>query len=133
VALCVAGIAASLIAYDSNRKIEDGLRTVVAGGGDASTVRELDDARTRLNPDSLRDSSKAIALARTDRAAEAERIMLDAVAREPENQLVWITLARVQATLGKRAAAQRSYLRSLALNSQTPPTSRPLPLRPGRP
>jgi len=133
VAVCVAGAFASLTAYHSDGKIADGLRQVVAGGGDQATIDELDDADTFLNPDSLRGSSKAMALTRTGRAAEAERIMLDAVRREPENQLVWVVLARIQVTRGELPAARRSYARALALNSKTPRIPLPPPLRRGAP
>ena len=120
--------------YRSEGRVEHALRAVVSGGADASILEELDAAETRLNPDSLRDNSEAIVLARMDRAQEAERLMLDVVQREPENQLVWVTLARVQVTAGHRDAARRSYRRALALNSQTPRTEDlPPPLEPGKP
>lgn len=107
---------------------------MVAGGGDDAVVAELRAAKTSLNPDSLRDNSEAIALARLGHADEAERLMLDVVKREPENQLVWVTLARVQVTAGHTEAARRSYKRALALNSQTPRTEDlPPPLEPGKP
>jgi predicted Zn-dependent protease len=127
-------VIASAIVYRSEGRVEHALRAVVAGGADASILEELDAAETRLNPDSLRDNSEAIVLARTGRADEAERLMLDVVEREPENQLVWVTLARVQVTAGHREAARRSYRRAVALNSQTPRTEElPPPLEPGKP
>ena len=133
VAACLAGIVVSATVYRSEGRIESALRAVVAGAADNAILAELAVAKTRLNPDSLRDNSTAIVLARTGRADEAERLMLDVVEREPENQLVWVTLARVQSTAGKREAARRSYRRALALNSQTPPADVPPPLVKGRP
>ena len=130
---CVVGIAVSAIVYRSEGRIETALKAVVAGGADDSLIADLDDAETRLNPDSLRDNSKAIVLARTGRADEAERLMLDVVEREPENQLVWVTLARVQVTAGHDDAARRSYRRAVALNSQTPQADLPPPLERGKP
>jgi Flp pilus assembly protein TadD len=123
----------SAIVYRSEGRIADGVRTVVAGGGDEALLAGLEDAKTPLNPDSLRDNSEAITLARLGRADEAERLMLDVVEREPENQLVWVTLARVQVTAGNLEGARRSYRRALALNSQTPRADLPPPLRPGKP
>ena len=107
---------------------------MVAGGADDAIVAELRAAETPLNPDSLRDNSEAIALARLGHADQAERLMQDVVEREPENQLVWVTLARVQVTAGHEEAARRSYRRALALNSQTPRSADlPPPLKPGQP
>jgi Flp pilus assembly protein TadD len=123
----------SAIVYRSEGRIADGVRTVVPGGGDEALLAGLEDAKTPLNPDSLRDNSEAITLARLGRADEAERLMLDVVEREPENQLVWVTLARVQVTAGNLEGARRSYRRALELNSQTPRADLPPPLRPGKP
>ena len=133
VALCLVGIVVSAIVYRSEGRIESAVRAVVGGGADNAILSELAVAKTRLNPDSLRDNSEAIVLARMGRTAEAERLMLDVVEREPENQLVWVTLARVQVTAGREDAARRSYRRALALNSQTAPADLPPPLRPGKP
>jgi predicted Zn-dependent protease len=123
----------SAIVYRSEGRIESAVRAVVGGAADEAILAELADARTRLNPDSLRDNSVAIVLARTGRAAEAERLMLDVVEREPENQLVWVTLARVQVTAGHDDAARRSYRRAVSLNSQTPRADLPPPLERGKP
>ena len=135
VAACLVGIAVSAIVYRSEGRTASALKAVLAGrGADEAVVAELRDAETPLNPDSLRDNSEAIALTLLGRTDEAERLMLDAVAREPENQLVWVTLARVQVTAGHKEAARRSYRRALALNSQTPRTEElPPPLEPGNP
>jgi predicted Zn-dependent protease len=123
----------SFIAYRSQRETGLALIETLRGGGDESTLKQLDDAETRLYPDSVRDSTRALVLARIGRAAEGERLMLDAVEREPENQILWITLARVQATLGKRDAARASQARAVALNSQTPAGVEPPPIEPRRP
>jgi predicted Zn-dependent protease len=123
----------SVIVYRSEGKIANAVKAVVAGSSDESLLDELDDARTKLNPDSLRDNSRAIVLARNGRADEAERLMLDVVEREPENQLVWVTLARVQVTAGHDDAARRSYDRAVALNSQTPDADLPPRLERGKP
>ena len=134
VAACLAGIAVSAIVYRSEGRTADGLRTILAGGGDEATLRELRDAKTPFNPESLRDSNEAIVLTLLGRANEGERLMQDVVEREPENQLVWVTMARVQVTAGHLDAARRSYRRALALNSQTPRTEDlPPPLEPGKP
>jgi Flp pilus assembly protein TadD len=134
VVACLAGIAVSAIVYRSEGRTASALKVVVAGGGDDAVVAELRAAKTAWNPDSLRDNSEAIALARLGHADQAERLMRDVVEREPENQLVWVTMARVQVTAGHLGAARRSYRRALALNSQTPRTEDlPPPLRPGKP
>ena len=132
VAACLAGAAASFIAYRSQRETGLALVEMLRGGGDESTLRQLEGADTRLYPDSLRESTRAVVLTRLGRPAEGERILLDAVGREPENQVLWVTLARVQATLGKRADARASAARAAALNSQTPQVE-PAPIEPLRP
>ena len=133
VVACLAGAVVSLIVYRSNHLIAGELETGLLGHVDPGSLGRLEDARTPLNPDSLRDSYKAIALTRLGRGAEAERVMLGAARREPENALVWATLSRVQVTAGKRAAARESYRRVFALNSQTPRSLEvppPLPVGP---
>ena len=101
---------------------------MLRGGGDESTLAQLDRADTPLYPDSVRDSTRGVLLTRLGRPAEGERVLLDAIRREPENQVLWVTLARVQATLGKRAAARASAARASALNSQTPLVGDPAPI-----
>jgi cytochrome c-type biogenesis protein CcmH/NrfG len=134
VAACVAGIAVSVIVYRSEGRTADSLKTLLAGGGDEATLRQLRDAETPFNPESLRDTSEATVLTLLGRADEGERLLQDTVRREPENQLVWVTLSRIQVTAGRTAAARRSYRRALALNSQTPRSiDMPPPLRLGGP
>jgi Flp pilus assembly protein TadD len=133
VVACIAGAVGSFIAYRSQRETGLALVTMLRGGGDESTLRQLEDADTPLYPDSVRDSTKAIVLARLGRGAEGERLLFDAIEREPENQILWITLARVQATLGKRDEARASQARAVALNSQTPAGDVPPPIEPLRP
>jgi Flp pilus assembly protein TadD len=128
VAGCVALAACSFIAYRSQRETGLALVTMLRGGGDESTLRQLDDADTRLYPDSVRDSTRAVLLARLGRPAEGESVLLEAIEREPENQVLWVTLARVQATLGKREEARASAARASALNSQTPLVGDPAPI-----
>jgi predicted Zn-dependent protease len=124
----------SAIVYRSEGRTASAVKIVVAGGGDDAIVAELRDAKTPLNPDSLRDNSEAIILARLGHTEEAERLMQDVVEREPENQLVWVTMARVQVTAGHTEAARRSYKRAIDLNSQTTRSADlPPPLRLGQP
>jgi predicted Zn-dependent protease len=132
-AVCIVGTVVSVIVYRSEDRIAEAVSAVVSGSADPALLEKLDDAKTRLNPDSLRDNSRAIVLARNGRADEAERLMLDVVEREPENQLVWVTLARVQVTAGHEGAARRSYDRAVALNSQTPDVDLPPRLERGKP
>jgi hypothetical protein len=128
VVACVALAACSLIVYRSQRETGLALVTMLRGGGDESTLAQLDRADTPLYPDSVRDSTRAVLLTRLGRPAEGERVLLDAIGREPENQILWVTLARVQATLGKRDAARASAARASALNSQTPLVGEPAPI-----
>ncbi len=87
----------------------------------------LEDADSPLNPDALRETTLAIALLKTGRPAEAERVAVGATKEEPESVNAWVTLARIQRTRGRLDAARRSYTRARALNSQIPPRDLPPP------
>ena len=127
-ALCLAGTVVALQVHRSNSRIADGFSAVLANRVDAGTVAELEDADSPLNPDALRESTLAIALVKTGRAAEGERVARGNVAAEPENVNAWVVLARIQRTRGRTAAARRSYARAKRLNSQIPQLEVPPPL-----
>ena len=128
VLVCAAGVIGSLIVHRSDERIRQGFNEMVIGGSADSTLRKLEDADSRLNPDSRRDLGIAGVLVRRGRGAEAEAVLREALRREPENALLWVGLARVQVTAGKPAAAERSYDRARSLNTQIPRQGLPAPL-----
>jgi predicted Zn-dependent protease len=127
-ALCLAGTVVALQVHRSNSRIAEGFNAVLVNKVDAGTVAELEDADSPLNPDALRESTLALALVKTGRAADGERVARGNVAAEPENVNAWVVLARIQRTRGRTAAARRSYARAKSLNSQIPRLDVPPPL-----
>ena len=128
VLVCAAGVVGSLIVYRSDERIRNGFNEMTIGGSSDSTLRKLEDADSWLNPDSRRELGIAGVLVRRGRGAEAEAVLREALRREPENALLWVGLARVLVTTGRRAAAERSYDRARSLNTQIPRQGLPAPL-----
>lgn len=118
--LCLAGTFAALEVHRSNSTLADGFDDVLFQRPTAATIELLEDADSPLNPDALRERSLAIALVKTGRPAGGERIALRMVREEPESVENWVVLSRLQRTLGKDAAARRSFARARELNSQIP-------------
>ena len=125
---CVAGIAASVIVHRSDERTRSGFQEVLAGSSSESTVRLLESAESRLNPDSVREIGIAGVRARQKRFDEAVAILRRLAEEEPENAFVWVSLARVQVTAGARAEAKRSYDRARELNPRIPATGLPPPV-----
>ena len=128
VVACVAGVVASIIVHRSDERTRQGFEQVLAGSKSDATLRLLESAESRLNPDAVREIGMAGVIARQGRTAEAEELLADLAEREPENAFVWVSLARVQVTAGRRAAARRSYDRARALNSRIPERGLPPPV-----
>lgn len=103
---------------------------MLAGGSADSTLRKLEDADSKLNPDTRRELGLAGVYVRRGQGPEAEAVLRDAIRREPENVYLWAGLARVQVTTGRRAVAERSYDRARELNTQIPREGLPAPLAP---
>lgn len=123
VLLCAAGIVASLIAYRSQERMDDGFKRVVEGKLDARTAELLEGARA-LNPD-VRVEVGLAAIARKD--GRDWRPHLDrALEREPESAALHAQRAEYLAGDGEHAEARRAYIRAGELD----PTR--YPPRPGR-
>ena len=128
VAACGLGVVASVIVHRSDERTRQGFQQVLAGSSSESTLRLLESAESRLNPDAVREIGIAGVLARQGRTAEAEALLRRLAEREPENAFVWVSLARVQVTAGRRADAKRSYDRARELNSRIPERGLPPPV-----
>jgi predicted Zn-dependent protease len=113
--------------HTSNSRVAEGFTDLLFDRVDQGTVEALEDADSPLNPDGLRETTLAIALLETGRAAEGERVAIGATREEPESVNAWVTLARIQRTIGKLDEARRSYARARELNSQIPPRDLPPP------
>jgi Flp pilus assembly protein TadD len=121
-------VVASIIVHRSDERTRQGFEQVLAGSASDSTLRLLESAESRLNPDAVREIGIAGVLARQGRMAEAVALLRRLAAREPENAFVWVSLARVQVTAGRLAEARRSYDRARALNSRIPERGLPPPV-----
>jgi Tfp pilus assembly protein PilF len=131
VALCVAGVLAGLVAYRSERRVEEitDLALVVLGS-ERSGARDAgrEEARSEalslvfgarlLNPDTDIDVQVGLFLEPNRRRAEA--ILKQAVRREPENVFLWLALSKRQEREGRLTAAGRSYARARALDPLLP-------------
>lgn len=123
VLLCAAGALASLVAYRSERRLEEALTAGYLGEAghlsDAQTkvARLLDEARP-LNPDSEIDVSRALFLRKL--RPQAEAILRTAIRREPDNVRLWLALTQVRVRDGRHGAARRSYERARELDPQLP-------------
>lgn len=125
---CAGGVFAAITVQRSDERIRSGFQQVLAGSSDESTLRLLESAESPLNPDAVREIGIAGVLARQGRTAEAEAMLRELAEEEPENAFVWVSLARVQVTAGRREEARRSYDRARALNSRIPATGLPPPV-----
>lgn len=118
VGACAAGVAASVITYRSETRIESGFRQVGEGRSDPATARLLEGAKTPLNPNRAREFGLAAILLRRGRGAEAEALMVDLTRKEPDNAFAWFGLTRVRVARGRTAAARESWRRAAELDSQ---------------
>jgi cytochrome c-type biogenesis protein CcmH/NrfG len=86
----------------------------------ARALHQLKDARP-LNPDSSID----IAQSRLTSGPGYVSILQKAVAREPENAILWVRLAQHQANRGDKLGAQQSYRRAVQLDPELPKAGPP--------
>lgn len=90
----------------------------------ANTIQVANGSQT-LHPDTRADIAKAVyALVHRD-TGHALEYARDGTRREPENAVLWVSLARIQEDVGERQQARTSYARAKALDSQLPRTPYP--------
>jgi tetratricopeptide (TPR) repeat protein len=133
VLVCAAGAAAALVAYRSERRLDEIKRLALASiyyqrsahGDDPRSERPRREAlrlvpsARLLNPDTDIDVQVGLFL-ETDRR-RAHAALERAIHREPENVFLWLALTRRQQREGNLAAAGRSYERARALDPRLPP------------
>jgi predicted Zn-dependent protease len=117
---CLAALTAAYISRESRLIQADVFVQFVKDQNKEKALERLDDAK-RLNP----ESSIEIARARLVTPQQGVKFLEDAVAREPENAVLWVRLAQHQRNAGMDADAQRSYARARELDSQLPPEGPP--------
>lgn len=124
VVLCMAGVAAALIAYRSERRGDELVRLTLTAltyeADDPRAVRArrdalrvLDSAQV-LNPDSDLEVQRALFL-EPDRT-EAEALMGKLTRREPENVFLWLSLSKLREARDDAAGARRAYARAAELD-----------------
>ena len=117
---CLAAAIASFMTYIAVVRLKDAFVEFDSAPNFARALRDMRASDSPLDPSTLRKTVIAVGLLRTGRPAEAEGVMANAVRREPENAAMWVTLARVQLTRGRPAAARASYAHSRRLNPHVP-------------
>jgi predicted Zn-dependent protease len=119
-ALSVAGAAAFLITYDSQRDMQAAYQRFLSEREFHGAVADLRASDSVLNPSVYRDFGIAISLVKTGRPAEGERVMARSARRQPNNVQPWRELARIQVVRGRLAAARASWAHLRRLNPNLP-------------
>ena len=114
--MCVAGLVASLLTYSSQDELKASFRNFSVRHDFARAAREIRASDSPLFPSVYRDVGISVSLLLTGHPVRAERIMASSAERSPGDVRTWITLARIQVTRGRLAAAHVSYERARDLN-----------------
>jgi Flp pilus assembly protein TadD len=124
VLVCLAAAAAALLAYRSERRVDEleqlGFVTLGFEPDDPRASRARRDARDvadsarLLNPDTGIEVQLALFLEPDQR--EAEALMQKATSSEPENVFLWISLAKMRESDGDLAGARRAFARAVELD-----------------
>jgi Flp pilus assembly protein TadD len=122
VPLCAAGIVVSVISYDSQKSLDEGLHRAQALQLDDRTRELLEDSRT-LNPDVRAEQS--LAFVAQSQGREWEPLIRRALEREPENVGVFGAYSLLLANEGRTAESRRAYDKASELDPQR------FPPRPG--
>ena len=117
-AACLAGATVSVITYVSEIRLQHGAAALARGHNAEGALRELRASDSPLNPNSQRSVLVAVALFRAGRRSEAERTLVVAARREPENVQIWASLAYLEFRLGHLAAARAAFAHARQLEPQ---------------
>ena len=117
--LSAAGVAAGVVTYRSEEKVEDAFGAAIEQRPLDEVERLFEDSRP-LNPGAARE----LAMARTNfergRPGRAEALLADAAELEPKNLRVWHLRARLARARGREAEARSHWARARALDPQLP-------------
>jgi predicted Zn-dependent protease len=133
VLVCAAGVVASLVAYRSERRLDEVKHLALTTISRGQTPAERERARTKalsllpsarlLNPDSEVDVQKALFLERDPSRSTA--LLRKLTRTEPENIFLWFLLTRKEQREGHLPAARRAYARARSLDPRLPPPRKP--------
>lgn len=111
--LALALLASSL--YISERYIQD--QQQLAAAGDVDGALEAADTAARFDPfDTESLQTQAAVLQNQGRNQEAERVLQRAIQRDPNNNLLYLSLGNLQMTMGKFEVAEENFREVLRLN-----------------
>ena len=117
--LSAAGVAAGVVTYRSEEKVEDAFGAAIEQRPLDEVERLFEDSRP-LNPGAARE----LAMARTNfergRPERAEELLADAAELEPKNLRVWHLRARLARARGREQEARSHWARARALDPQLP-------------
>jgi hypothetical protein len=116
VAVCVAGVAASVLTYRSQDELKTAFHNFLIKHDFARAAREIQASDSVLFPSVYRDVGVSVSLLLTGHPVRAERIMVRSAERSPGDVRTWVTLSRIQLTRGRVAAARVSYAKARKLN-----------------
>lgn len=126
VAVCAAGVTASVLTYRSQGELKDAFGSFLVTQDFHEALRRVRASDSVLFPSVYRDTGIAVSLLKTGHPAAGERVMAESARRSPGDVRTWVTLARIQITRGRLAAARRSTARARELN---PALGKGLPLK----
>jgi hypothetical protein len=112
----VAGVVASILTYRSQDDLKSAYGRFVLKQDFARALRDVRDSDSPLFPSVYRDVGVSVSLLQIGHPVQAERVAAESAERSPGDVRTWVTLARIQATRGRLAAARRSWDRARQLN-----------------
>jgi predicted Zn-dependent protease len=127
VAVCAAGVAASIVTYQSQDRLKAAFGRFLVTQDFHVALRQVRASDSVLFPSVYRDVGVAVSLLKTGHGAEGERVMAASARRSPGDVRTWVTLARIQVTRHRLAAARASYARARALNPTLRKQELPVP------
>jgi tetratricopeptide (TPR) repeat protein len=117
--LSAAGVAAGVVTYRSEQRVEDAFQAGVDQRPIEEVERRFDESRA-LNPGAARELAMGRANFGAGRVDRAEELFAEAAELEPENVRVWYLRSRLARTRGDDAAARRHWDRARELDPLLP-------------
>lgn len=117
--LSVAGVAAGVVTYRSEQKVEDGFAAAIEQRPVDELERLFDDSHA-LNPGAARELALGRANYAANRVERAEELFADAAETEPKNVRVWYLRSRLARARGDDALARRYWDRARELDPHLP-------------
>jgi tetratricopeptide (TPR) repeat protein len=117
--LSAAGVAAGVVTFRSEKKVEDAFSAAIEGRPVDEVDRLFDDSRP-LNPGAARELALARTYAAKGDIRRTEELLDDAERLEPDNVRLWYFRARLGRTVGRPAEARSAWDRARELDPSLP-------------